>query len=76
MPNDDYSMTIKPVDNLHTIAGLTPAKRRQERKNSQRRPTDDESSSDKELDQTEGHNNDKDKQQDNKGDEHHIDYQA
>ena len=34
MPDNDYNI-IKPVESLHNIAGLTPAKRREERKRRQ-----------------------------------------
>jgi hypothetical protein len=75
MADNDYNI-IKPVDGLQNIRGLTPAKRREERKRRQNLPAEHaeqpEAQPDGTLDQQ-----DSDKEPDDQAnDQHLIDYRA
>jgi len=78
MADNDYK-TIKPVESLQNIAGLTPAKRREERKRRQNLPTDHK----EERESTEGGLNESVEPEnhdseltDDENDRHSVDYCA
>ena len=78
MPDNDYNI-IKPVESLRNIAGLTPAKRREERKRRQNLHAEhneqDEQDEQEPNDSLENESPDN-AAADNKNDRHSIDYCA
>jgi len=75
MPDNDYNI-IKPVESLHNIAGLTPAKRREERKRRQNMHAEHNEEAEQELnDSLDQERPDKEPVHD-ENDRHSIDYCA
>lgn len=74
MADNDYNI-IKPVEGLQNIGGLTPAKRREERKRKQNLHEQNQEESEQELNGSteEDLNNEI---TENEGDQHSIDYRA
>ena len=74
MANNDYN-TIKPVGGLQNIGGLTPAKRREERKQKQNLHEQNQEESKQELNESTEENLNNEITE-NEGDQHSIDYRA
>jgi hypothetical protein len=72
MPDNDFNI-IKPVENLHNIAGLTPANPRQEKKRRQTAQRNDRSGNNSTDDRKQQAKNDFAADKD---DNHSIDYRA
>lgn len=71
MADTDFNI-IQPVDNIHNVQGLTPAKRRQQRKRQQHAPAEHQ-----EEPEEQGPDDSKDQQTpDTDGGSHSIDYCA
>lgn len=75
MPNNDYNI-IKPVEGLHNIAGLTPAKRREERKRRQNMHAEHDEEAEQELNDSVEKQSAANAPTDNENDRHSIDYCA
>ena len=74
MANNDYN-TIKPVGGLQNIGGLTPAKRREERKRKQNLHEQNQEESEQELNKSTEEELNNEIAED-KGEQHSIDYCA
>lgn len=74
MPDNDSNI-IKPVEGLHNIAGLTPAKRREERKRRQNLQQEESPEPERELNEPVDEQ-DSSKSADDRNDENTIDYCA
>ena len=75
MPDNDYNI-IKPVESLHNIAGLTPAKRREERKRRQNMHAAPDEEATLELNDSVEKESPDNTPADNENDRHSIDYCA
>ena len=75
MPDNDYNI-IKPVESLHNIAGLTPAKRREERKRRQNLHAEHDEEDEQKLNDSLENECPDNAAADNKNDRHSIDYCA
>lgn len=75
MPDNDYNI-IKPVESLHNIAGLTPAKRREERKRRQNMHAEQNEEAEQELNDSLDQERPDKRPVDDENDRHSIDYCA
>lgn len=73
---DNSSNIIKPVESLHNVAGLTPAKRRQERKRRQNLRGKHNKQAEQELDDAVDREKPDKTPVDDENDRHSIDYCA
>lgn len=75
MPDNDYNI-IKPVESLHNIAGLNPAKRREQRKRRQNLNAEQDEEAEQELNDSLEKQSPDNVPTDNENDRHSIDYCA
>jgi hypothetical protein len=75
MPDSDYNI-IKPVESLHNVAGLTPAKRREERKRRRDLHKGESQESEQELNESVDEESLGNELTEDETDQHSIDYCA
>ena len=75
MADNDFNI-IKPVESLQNIAGLTPVKRRSERKHRKSLHDGEKQESEQELNESVEEQRFSNKPDENEGDRHTIDYCA
>ncbi|MHC4482367.1 MAG: hypothetical protein ACYSW4_02340 [Planctomycetota bacterium] len=75
MPDSDHNI-IKPVESLHNVAGLTPAKRREERKRRRDLHKGESQESEQELNESVDEESLGNELTEDETDQHSIDYCA
>lgn len=75
MADNDYNI-IKPIESLKNITGLTPAKRREERKRRQNLPAENKEKGKQQMNESVDQQNHKNKLNNDENDQHSIDYRV